>query len=248
MEMLHLHVALRAWTGMARGSTFSFLLLSGGVGRRTELSYPKQFHLINGHPMLAYAIIAAIQVDEIDEIIVNCPPGFEEQTENILEAYAASKDHMIVPTGATRQESTRILVENARNDHVILHEAARPVISPDKIVSLIRTERPNVSYCQPIHFSMCSVDPQSHKLLARVDRDTTMNIQLPQKFARTHLAKAHEEARRRRLIYTEDAMLCAEVGGFDVFFEPGWNTNIKITTGDDFRFAESVLQGYRIDE
>jgi 2-C-methyl-D-erythritol 4-phosphate cytidylyltransferase len=227
---------------------YSFLLLSGGVGSRTALKYPKQFHFINGHPMVAYAIIAATRVPEIDEIIINCPEGFDEQTREIVDAYAGQFKVKIVPSGSTRHESTRLLYEAAKNDRVILHEAARPIITPENITGLINSEHDNVAYCLPIHFSMCTVDPTSRQMLSRVDRNSTMNIQLPQKFLKANLADAHQKAKAQDLVFTEDAMLCHEVGGYEVFYLDGWNTNVKITTPDDFHFAEAVLNGYNLND
>lgn len=227
---------------------YSFLLLSGGVGSRTALQYPKQFHFINGHPMVAYAIIAATRVPEIDEIVINYPEGFEEQTREVVDAYASQLSVKIVPSGATRHDSTRLLYEAAKNERVILHEAARPTITPEHITALINSQHDNTAYCLPIHFSMCTVDPKSRKMLDRVDRETTMNIQLPQKFLKANLSDSHQKAREQGLVFTEDAMLCHEVGGYDVYYQDGWNTNVKITTPDDFHFAEAVLNGYNLND
>lgn len=224
-------------------SKYSFLLLSGGVGARTELQYPKQFHLINGHPMVAYAILAAARVPEIDEIIINYPSGFEQQTREIVADYASYRDVKVVAPGSSRHESTRLLYEAAKNDRVIVHEAARPIITPEQIKALIDNPHENVAYCQAISFSMCEVDRQTQKLVKRVDRDVTLNIQLPQKFLKADLADAHIKAKDSGVIYTEDAMLCSEVGGHDVYYQNGWSTNIKITTLDDFKLAEAVLSG-----
>ena len=80
-------------------------------------------------------------------------------------------------------------------------------------------------------------------MVTRIDRETTFNIQLPQKFLRDDLKASHTKAKDSDLRYTEDAMLCAEIGGFDVYSQQGWSTNIKITTADDFRLAEAILQG-----
>lgn len=221
---------------------YSFLLLSGGVGSRSDLTYPKQFYMLNGHPMVAYSLIAAIQVEQIDEIILNYPPGFKEQTETIAHDYASSKKVKLVECGQTRHDSTRILYGVASNEHVIIHEAARPAITPSRIQDLIDNPRDNVSYCESIPFSMCHVDHDSGRLISRVDRETTMNIQLPQKFVKSHLASAHETALAEGKIYTEDAMLVAEVGGHAVYFQEGWRTNFKITNRDDFKIAEVVMR------
>lgn len=221
---------------------YSLLLLSGGVGSRTSLDYPKQFHKIKGHPMLVYSLIAASKVREIDEFVINYPDGCEEVTREIIASYFPKHNIKLVPCGATRHESTKILLESASNLHVIIHEAARPIICAGGFRELINHEANNVSYCIPIPFSMCEIDPGTMEMVRRVDRSTTMNIQLPQKFSKRDLLLAHEKAAKLNIAYTEDAMLVREVGNIPVNFMVGWEKNIKVTTREDFVFAESFLK------
>jgi 2-C-methyl-D-erythritol 4-phosphate cytidylyltransferase len=221
---------------------YSFLLLSGGVGDRSALGYPKQLHTINGHPMLAYALIAAGRVAAIDEIVLNFPGPFEEQTRTIVDAYVGKKTVKFAPAGKTRQESTELLAKAAKNDHVILHEAARPMITAFDIETLIASQFENVSYCVPISYSVCSVDPATQRMLKRVDRATTLNIQLPQKFRRATLLAAHAKAREKGVTFTEDAMMLRELLDADVRYIKGKDTNIKVTTPEDFIFADAVFK------
>lgn len=226
---------------------FSFILLSGGQGTRTGLDYPKQFFLINGHPMLAYPLIIANTIDEIDEIIVNFPYGYEKKTKEIIEAYITNKKVKMVKGGETRQESTRLLCEAAVNDYVIIHEAARPTISIDDVKNLMSHNSPNVSFCAKISFSLCQVDLLTNDMIKSIDRDTTLNIQLPQKFDRKLLLAAHYKALERKVFYNEDAMLCREQGNCEVKYILGNSANIKITTFEEFKFAETLLKGIKND-
>jgi 2-C-methyl-D-erythritol 4-phosphate cytidylyltransferase len=226
---------------------YSLLLLSGGSGKRTQLDYPKQFHLLNGHPMMAYALIAASKIEKINEIVVNFPPGYKEQTEEIIRAYVPRLPTILVECGATRQESTRILAKNATNDRVILHESARPTVDDRQIAELIAHPGENVSFCAPIYFSLCEVDTDQGQMIRRIDREKTMNIQLPQKFSRDVLSRAHQRAFDQGLSFTEDAMLCKEMTGCDIFYHLGSAANVKITTKEDFLFASAFLSGYHVN-
>lgn len=62
----------------------SLLLLSGGKGKRAALEYPKQFFAIAGHPMIAYSLIAARKVPDVDEIVVNAPEGTKSKPQKSL--------------------------------------------------------------------------------------------------------------------------------------------------------------------
>src|SRR5690606_13374639 len=183
---------------------FSLLLLSGGVRSRTTLEYPKQFHKIKVHPMMVYSLIAASKVREIDEFVINYPEDFEEATREIIDSYFPEKEVKIVPCGKTRHESTKLLLDAATNLNVIIHEAARPIISASGFRELIKHEANNVGYCLPIPFSMCEVDLDTMEMVRKVERSTTMNIQLPQKFSKRELLLAHEKATEMNVVFTED--------------------------------------------
>jgi 2-C-methyl-D-erythritol 4-phosphate cytidylyltransferase len=222
--------------------TVSFLLLSGGVGQRSGHSEPKQFYELRGHPVIAYSIIAAIQVPQIAEILVNAPLGYEERTTQIMQSYCANVPYRVLSPGATRQESSRYLTEAARYDRVIIHEAARPFVTREMLQTLIDGTDDNAGFCQQIPFSMCHVDPQSRQITANVPRERTFNIQLPQIFSRDVLSRAHQGALQAGQSYTEDAIMCVEQVGAQVRALPGKSENVKITTQEDFILAEQIMQ------
>lgn len=220
----------------------SFLLLSGGIGARSKHSEPKQFFVLSGHPMIAYSLMAAAAISEIDEILINYPAGYEDLTHKIAEQYCAGKVIKIIAGGRTRQHSSRKLAQAASHNTLILHEAARPFVDEAMLRCLIEYSADNVSYCQPIPFSMCRVDPVTGHLIENVPRETTLNIQLPQKFLRKDLLAAHEYASAQGKEYTEDAMMVVDSGGQSVLSLPGSSWNLKVTSPEDFKIAESMLE------
>lgn len=220
----------------------SFLILSGGVGQRSGHSEPKQFYELSGHPVIAHSIIAAIQVPDVAEIVVNAPPGFEDRTAHIMESYCAGRPWRIVPPGETRQESCRILAEAASHDRVILHEAARPFVDKAMLRQLIDCASPNAGYCHAIPFSMCHVDPETRLISSGVSRDSVFNIQLPQIFERATLTEAHRRAADQGRSYTEDAVMCLEMTGAAVLALTGHSKNLKITSQEDFIIAEHIMK------
>jgi 2-C-methyl-D-erythritol 4-phosphate cytidylyltransferase len=226
----------------SKKSPVSLLLLSGGVGSRSQHSEPKQFFELAGHPMIAHSIIAAIRVDRIKEIVVNAPEGFEERTEHILQSYCGGKPYKLMPPGKTRQESAQILAEAASHDTVIIHEAARPFVNKEMFQELIDNEAENVGFCYPIAFSMCRIDPKTRRIRKGVSREKVFDIQLPQKFNRRILLVAHEIARDRGKMFNEDAVLCVKMAGVEVLSLTGSSRNRKITTQEDFVIAEQMMK------
>lgn len=226
---------------------YSLLLLSGGVGARSKLQEPKQFFELQGHPLIAHTLIIAQRHPQIAEVIVNYPGGYEERTRELLAHYCSTKPFKLVAGGATRQDSCKILVEAASNEDVIVHEAARPLCGMSMFEELIDDPRENVSFVSDIPFSMCKVDGDTGQIVENVSRDEVFNIQLPQKFSTSDLASAHSMAAKRKLQYTEDAVLVADMTGKPVFTIEGRSRNIKITTVEDLYIAEQIAKERRYE-
>ena len=195
--------------------------------------------------MIAYSIIAAARTPQIAEIVVNFPFDYEERTENIMKSYAAGKPYKLVRGGQDRQSSSRLLCEAAEQDVVVIHEAARPMITPEVLHELIEAPAENAGFCAPISFSMCRVDPRNGAVTEGVDRDTTLNVQLPQKFKRDTIRAAHEATKLATRRYTEDAVMCVEANKTLFYALPGQARNLKVTTREDFRLAAELLRETR---
>ena len=218
----------------------SFLLLSGGVGTRSEHNEPKQFFELAGHPMIAYSLMAAATVEEIVEIVINAPPGYEDRTRKIAAQYCNDTPFTVIDGGKTRQDSSWKLAQTARSSTLVLHEAARPFVDANMLKTLITCVDANAGYCQPIAFSMCRVAPETGHIVEGVARDTTLNIQLPQKFRRDVFLSAHKCAAANGEKYTEDAVMVVEKTGQLVRALPGDFRNLKITTPLDFTIAKAL--------
>lgn len=220
----------------------SFLLFSGGVGARSGHHEPKQFFDVSGHPLIAYALLAAGGVERIGEIIINAPEGFEDRTREIAEKYCPQKRIVVVPGGATRHESSLILAQAAQYDALVLHEAARPFIDSKMVLELIECTDANAGFCQPIPFSMCEVDNLTGYMSKGIPRETAFNIQLPQKFDRETLLSAHKRSMELEKMFTEDAIMVVDMMGAQVRSLSGAANNLKVTTPEDFKVCEILLQ------
>ena len=115
------------------------IILAGGVGSRMGVDRPKQFLMVQDKPIISYCFDIFQKHNEIDAIVV----VVSEQWQSFVEEYAA-KYHVdkicgYAPAGKTRQHSIynglKCIAENAGDtDIVIVHDAARPLVS-DEIIS-----------------------------------------------------------------------------------------------------------------
>jgi 2-C-methyl-D-erythritol 4-phosphate cytidylyltransferase len=226
---------------------YSLALLNGGVGARVAAGRPKQFIVVNGIPILVYSLVAADGVDTISQIVLNYPPGWRDDVEKIVTDYAIKTPITYVEAGRTRHESVGRMLPLLENDHVIIHESARPLIGARDFERIIRYDHPNVSYMLEIPFTVAPVDPTTGRVTGYLDRSTLRNVQLPQKFAKSTLVAAHQYAAREGVVFTEDATLCA-VAGFDVRYIDGVDRNFKVTTRVDVQLAGYLLGSEAADE
>lgn len=226
---------------------YSLVLLNGGVGNRVAAGQPKQFIHVNGLPILVYSLVAADAVDAIDEIVLNYPDGWRDDTEKLVIDYAIKKPVTYVPAGRTRHESVRTMLPYCKNDHVVVHETARPLISAEGFRRIVAYPHDNVSFMLPIPFTVAPVDPDTAKVTGSLERNRLRNVQLPQKFRKADLEAGHDYAEREGVVFTEDATLVT-VAGIDVYFLDGDDRNFKVTTPTDVKLAGFLLGGEDDDE
>ncbi|MGH3648499.1 MAG: IspD/TarI family cytidylyltransferase [Micromonosporaceae bacterium] len=226
---------------------YSLVLLNGGIGTRVAAGQPKQFISVNGIPIIVYSLVAADGVDEIDEIVLNYPEGWRDEVEKLVIDYAIKKPVTYVPAGKTRHESVRALLPHCKNEHVVLHETARPLVDSGDFRKIVDTPHDNVSFMLQIPFTVAPVDPDTSKVTGSLDRSKLRNVQLPQKFRKADLVAAHAYAEREGVVFTEDGTLVT-IAGFEVFFLDGSDRNFKVTTPTDVRLAGFLLGGDDTDE
>ena len=203
---------------------------------------------VNGIPILVYSLVAADGVDAISQIVLNYPAGLAgRRREDRHRLRDQDPDHVRRAGRVPAMSRSAACCRSLENDHVIIHESARPLITAADFQRIIPHEHPDVSYMLEIPFTVAPVDPATRRVTGSLDRDTLRNVQLPQKFAKSTLVAAHEYAAREGVVFTEDATLCA-VAGFDVRFLEGSDRNFKVTTRVDVQLAGYLLGNEAYDE
>ena len=214
------------------------ILLSAGIGSRTGLKYPKQFLSINGKPMLVYSLEVLRRCKEIDKIVVTCTQDYLEVYQGYIEKYHINDVHCVLG-GSTRQESVRLALDYVNTEKVMVHEAARPLISVDFVESVLAVKNEvAVVPTIPVKFTVVEGGIYMEKELIR---SCLHNIQLPQVFDTHILYDAHQEAVRDGYVATEDGMLVFHYG-HKVRFIEGRESNIKVTTMLDIEIVEKLLK------
>lgn len=214
------------------------IVLAAGRGIRTQLGYPKQFLKIASKPCVISVLETLSKCPAIDHIWVTCCTDCMEQYLSYADMYQIH-NVSFVEGGATRQESVCNALRHVTSDKVLIHEAARPLISVDFVEEILSyADEDAVVPTIPVSFTVAEGGAYMEKEL---ERARLHNIQLPQMFSTGKLREAHKAAIRDGYRATEDGMLAFHYG-VKVRFVPGRESNIKITTPMDVQMVEKLLK------
>lgn len=219
---------------------YTLILLSAGKGLRFGKDIPKQYLTIAGKPMIVHTLERINKINEINEIVIVCEKEFINKIQTYLNDYFITKKVIFAQGGKTRQESMYNGLLVASNDKIIVHEAARPLVSKKDFLDLINCAEENVTYTYGIPFTVLKKD-LNQNLSGILNRKELVNIQLPQKFNKIDLLNAHNLALNNNLTFTEDASM-VYYSGKNVFCLEGKSYNVKITEYTDLLYGEMLIK------
>lgn len=220
----------------------TLVLLNGGVGMRVGGDIPKQLIRLRGIPIFIYSLRIADEIEAITSVIINYPKGWGEKVKMLISQYAIKTPIKYVEAGKTRQSSVRLMLEEVDTPSVLIHEAARPLVSKKDFIDLMAYSADNVTQILPIPFTILQSSENTPEIGAILDRSRLLNIQLPQKFRTETLKLAHRKAQKANDVFTEDASAVFHYGDV-VEYITGSDQNFKITTKLDVQMAEFLLIG-----
>lgn len=222
------------------------IVLAGGSGERFGHEGGKQLVEISGRPMLTWSIAAFDAVEDVGEIVVVCPRDrSDEYRARAIDPYPFVTPITMAPAGTTRQESAFSGLEYASEeyDFVVLHDGARPLISPDLIAHTINTLKGTLDADGAI-VATPSIDTlkvvENGCIVGTPDRRVFWNAQTPQVFRAGVYRRAHASALSDGFIGTDDSSLIERLGG-KVLVVEGKRSNIKLTVPEDYALLNMSL-------
>ena len=215
------------------------VLVAAGRGTRSGLHENKVFFRIGGRSVLSRCLDALESSGAFDGIVlVLNPQDAALYRDMIARDGECGLIRKIVSGGDTRRESVlnglRALPEDT--DVVAVHDAARPFVTADVILSTIADAQKYGSgvISTPVVDTIKRIDPETGEITTP-DRMQLRAVQTPQTFDYQKLMAAHLWAEKERLNVTDDAMLFERMYG-DVHLSAaeGADRNVKLTTPRDF--------------
>ncbi len=226
-------------------SRFFALIPCAGAGLRAGGDVPKQYQTIAGKAMVLHTLDAFAKVDRIAKTVVVLSPD-----DVTFRAFNANAD-ILLCGGVTRADTVKnglqALLDKGYSsaDWVLVHDAARCLITPEQINHLI-------DECQHDAVGGLLACPVADTLKSSgegrvdgtVDRANKWSAQTPQMFRVGTLQAALDKVSQASIVVTDDAS-AMEAIGLQPKLVKASSQNFKVTYPEDFALAEAILNSRR---
>ena len=220
---------------------FAVILPAAGKSSRFSNQRKKVFVELKGRPVWLRTAEQFINRDDVAQVILVISPEDLEFFKEKFRANLAFMDLEIVTGGAERADSVLKGLERVRADvdFVAVHDAARPLVVKEWIDKVFRAAQQHDAaiLATPVTNTLKRADG-NQTIEQTVSRNNLWAAQTPQVFRRQWLLDAY--AARGNLQPTDEAQLIENLGR-KVKIVEGSSLNLKITTPEDFRIAEHLL-------
>ena len=227
---------------MAKPERTAAILVAAGRGLRAGTGGPKQYRSIGGQSVMFRAMEPFCRHPQIFAV----QPVLNPDDTSMFNAAASGLRHEPpAKGGATRQVSVHAGLEALaaqQPDIVLIHDAARPFVSPALISRAIEAARTTGAAIPAIPVTdTIKLIGKTGNVEATPERARLRIAQTPQAFRYEAILEAHRRAARDgRSDFTDDAAL-AEWAGLTVATFEGDVANMKLTTPEDFVREEARL-------
>ena len=231
------------------------VILAGGTGSRMGIvDMPKQFIEIYSKPVIVHTIESFEINDNIDAICVVCIKEWQNNLKIWLKEYDIRKVRWIADAGDSRQRSSLNALDAIKNDCtdddiVVIHDAARPLVSQRIINENIEKVK---------EYGACDTVVPAHDTVIRsVDGEYLESIparkelymgQTPQSFTYGIIRKSYDDyyalPEDKRPVMTDDCGLVLN-SGIKIGMAMGDKINMKLTTMEDLLLIKSLIRTTR---
>ena len=211
---------------------------SSRMGGINKILMPLGERLVIGVTMQAFE-----KCESVSEIIIvarECDiPAIRQEAENA----GISKLKTCTVGGETRQKSVinGMKCISGNTELVAIHDGARPLVKPEHIEKTIRDASVfgGATLGVPVKDTIKTVE--DGLITDTLPRKFLYITQTPQVFKRSLYFEGIDFALEHGLDFTDDCQLVEAIGG-KIYMTTGDYTNIKITTPEDIKIAEILLE------
>jgi len=229
---------------LERGRMNIALLLSGGTGARMGTKIPKQYLKAGGRPVFSYCMQRLLEHEMIDRMQIVATPTWQEEISIWAERLIGKKiwerkfGGFSVP-GENRQMSVYhgledIMKYGSKQDRVIVHDAARPMITQAQISFCLAACEghdgaiPVLPMKDTVYYSR-----DGRRVERLLQRSAVYAGQAPEVFVLGKYYQANRRLLPEAILKINGSTEPAVLAGMDIVMIPGDEENFKITTRTD---------------
>jgi len=219
------------------------IIPAGGKGIRSGYSAPKQYLKFNGKELIAYTLEVFQKNILVNEILIAAHPDYFSIIEKLKKKFNLNKISQIVKGGNERQDSVYnalASLEAKENDLIIVHDAARPLLSQKILTNAINLAKRKGNAVVCIKAKDTLIKGKDY-VGSYINREDVYYVQTPQIFTYKDLMEAIETAYKKKFRGTDESMLVKRLGK-EIFIAEGSPLNFKITTKEDIEMFKKLIR------
>lgn len=219
------------------------IILAGGTGTRLGANIPKQYIEVQGKMIISYVLDVFEKMKEIDAIWVVANGDWREA----IAGCAGQKLKGFSAPGANRQLSIWNGLQDigelaSAGDVVIIHDAARPLVSEQLLRNCIEACKEHDGALPVLPMKDTVYLGEDGKISALLDRSKVFAGQAPEAFLYGKYWKANEALIPEKIMGINGSTEPAIMAGMDVALVEGEEINFKITTAADLERFKNILE------
>ncbi|XXK20991.1 2-C-methyl-D-erythritol 4-phosphate cytidylyltransferase [Arenicellales bacterium nBUS_48] len=216
---------------------------SAGSGKRFGGSEPKQYTPLRGKQVIQWTLERLQAVSELSGILVGVAADADL---TLLEPTNSRLNVQTYIGAATRSETVlkglkRLIDSGHNNDWALIHDAARPLITPELVSELVN----RVGF--DVRGGLLAIEVvdtlkkiKNGRSLGTIDRGQHWRAQTPQLFPVGRLFEALCAGKEKNITFTDEAN-AMEFLGYAPLLVKGSRKNLKLTEPEDMIVASAIL-------
>lgn len=223
------------------------LILAGGCGSRLGGDIPKQYLEVEGKPVIAYCLETFSKQEQIDKIQIVAEDMWQPFIREWVDKIACIKLQGFSKPGKNRQLSIwnglqDIQRYSKEEDVVIIHDAARPLVSKRIIADCLDMCKEYDGALTVLPVKDTVYYGTGDRIEALLNRSKLMAGQAPEAFRMGLYCRANEALLPKKILEINGSTEPAVMAGMNIGCVAGEEQNFKITTKEDLVRFKQILK------